>query len=128
MFVNSLSIQGLLNHKERLPRDLKSGLVYSFECDACSATYIGQSMRSLRTRVYEHFGKSVRTEQWLTRPAQSAIRDHIELCGSSRSIDNFKCIRTFKCNVLRRIYESLEIYDKKPSLNQDGSSCPLFCV
>ena len=120
LFVNNVTIQGILNHKERLPKDLNSGLVYSYSCDACGATYIGQTKRCLRTRVGDHFGISVRTGVLLAKPTQSAIRDHVELCGSSRSVNNFKCI------VLLKIYESLEISSKKPSLNQDGSSYSLL--
>ena len=51
VFVNNATIHGFLNHKERLPKDLISGLVYSYLCDACGATYIGCSKRCLRTRV-----------------------------------------------------------------------------
>ena len=128
LFVNTASIQGLLNHKERLPKELTSGLVYSFLCDACGATYIGQSKRCLRTRVADHFGMSARTGSLLARPTQSAIRDHVDSCGSSRSVNNFKCIRSFNNTVLLKIFESLEISLKKPSLNQDGSSYPLLLV
>ena len=67
IFVNKTTIQGLLNHKERLPKDLLSGLVYSYLCDACGATYVGQTKRCLRTRVGEHFGRSTRTGNLLAR-------------------------------------------------------------
>ena len=128
VFVNNCTIQGILNHKEKLPKDLVSGLVYSYLCDACGATYIGQSKRCLRTRVGDHFGVSVRTGSLLARPTQSAIRDHTEVCHSSRSVNNFKVLRSFNNSVLLKIYESLEIYIKNPSLNQDGSSYPLLLV
>ena len=126
IFVNNSSIQGILSHKEKLPSDLTSGLVYTYLCDACGATYIGQSKRCLRTRVADHYGVSVRTGNLLARPTQSAIRDHTEICSSSRSVNNFKCLRTFNDTMLLKIYESLEIVFRKPSLNQDGSSYPLL--
>ena len=128
IFVNNTTIQGLLNHKERLPGDLLSGLVYTYSCDACGATYIGQTKRCLRTRIGEHFGRSTRTGYLLARPSPSAVRDHIEICGSRRSVDDFKCVRSFSNEILCTIYESLEILYKKPSLNQDGSSFPLLLI
>ena len=125
LFVNNNTIHGILNHKERLPKELVSGLVYSYLCDACGATYIGCSKRCLRTRAGEHFGISARTGNLLARPTRSVIRDHIEICGSSRSVENFKVLRTYNNNILLKIYESLEISVKKPCLNQDESSYPL---
>ena len=125
LFVNNTSIHGFLSHKERLQTDLVSGLVYSYLCDVCGATYVGQTKRCLRTRISDHFGRSARTGSLLARPSQSAIRDHVEVCGSSRSVTNFKVLRTFSDNTLLRIYESLEIVKSAPSLNQDGSSYPL---
>ena len=128
IFVNNNNIQGLLNHKERLPGDLLSGLVYSYLCDACGATYVGQTKRCLKTRIGEHFGRSTRTGYLLARPSPSAIRDHIEICGSKRSENDFKCVRSFGDDALRTIYESLVNSYKKPSLNQDGSSFPLVLI
>ena len=128
LFVNNATIQGILNHKERLPKDLISGLVYSYLCDACGATYIGCSKRCLRTRIGEHFGISARTGSLLARPAQSVVRDHVEICGSSRSADNFKVLRTFGNHILLKIYESLEISINNPCLNQDESSYPLLMI
>ena len=41
-FINNFTIQGLLKHKERLPDDLSSGIVYLYECGTCGATYSTQ--------------------------------------------------------------------------------------
>ena len=128
LFVNNTTFQGLLNHKERLPNALCSSLVYSFKCGACGATYIGQTKKALKTRAAEHFGVSSRTGTLLVRAPQSAIRNHIEVCGSGRTMESFQKIRTFNNSLLLRIYESIEIHFKKPTLNQDNSSYPLFLV
>ena len=108
-----------MNHKEKLPTGLISGLVYHYKCDACSATYIGQTKKCLKTRVGEHFGVSPRTDNLLVRTPQSTIRDHIEMCGSSKSIDNFSFLSTFNNSVLLRVSESLEVSTRKPELNLD---------
>ena len=95
-------------------------------CDACGATYIGQTQKALQTRVGEHFGVSPRTGVLLVRPTQSVIREHLEACSGVRSIKDFKKVRSFSDPSLLRIYGSLEIYYQKPSLNQDDSSVQLF--
>ena len=90
VFTNNLAIHGLLNHKEKLPRDLCASFVYLFQCDACSATYVGHTKKSFKTQAYEHLGRSSRTDDLLARPPQYIIRQHLEVCGSGRSVDNFK--------------------------------------
>ena len=126
--MNNLTIQGLTSHKEKLPVGLSSGIVYLFQCGACSATYIGHSKKCLLTRAHEHLGRSSRTGSLLVRPPQSSIRDHLERCGLGGSIENFKVLGSFNNQILLRILESLEIYFRKPSLNIDGSSFPLQIV
>ena len=128
LFVNKGTIQGLLNHKEKLPVALSSGLVYSYGCGACGATYIGQTKKSLRTRAAEHFGISSRTGALLVRAPQSAVRDHILECGSGRSLEDFKKVRSFNNPILLKIYESLDIHFKKPILNRENSSHPLLLI
>ena len=125
VFVNNNTIQGLLSHKERLPDELCSGLVYFYKCGACGATYIGQTKKALKTRAAEHFGRSARTGSLLVRAPCSSIRDHIYVCGSGMSLDCFKKVRSFNNNVLMRIYESIEIHFRKPTLNQNSSFLPL---
>ena len=128
LFLNNYTIQGLLKHKDTLPDALSSGLVYKYESGACGSTYIGQTQKALRTRVGDHLGVSSRTGCLLARPTQSAVRNHLEICSGTRSIEEFKKVRCFNDILLQRIYESLEIHFKKPILNQDGSSVHLFLL
>ena len=128
LFVNNFTVKSLLSHKEKLPSDLCSGLVYLYECDVCGATYLGQSKRGLRTRASEHLGVSSRTGNPLVNPAQSKVRDHIEICGSRRTVSSFRVLRSLQCALSLRIYESLEIHFRKPSLNLEGSSHPLTLI
>ena len=125
VFFYSMTIQGLTNHKDKLPTGLISGLVYHYQCDACSATYIGQTKKCLKSRVGEHLGVSSRTDSLLVRPPNSSIRDHIEVCGSGRSHDCFSSLGSYSNQILLRISESLEIFIQKPNLNIEGSS---YCL
>ena len=128
VFFNSLTIKQLLNHKERLPDGLRSGVCYNFTCSACSATYVGSSTRCLRTRADEHFGRSSRTGNLLARPVPSKVREHIFSCNSSFSLSNFRILRSFSETVLLRIAEAVEIHDKQPTINSDSSSFPLLLL
>ena len=125
VFFNSFTTKSLLNHKERLPDDLCSGVCYLFTCCTCSATYVGSSVRCLRTRAGEHFGRSTRTGSLLAKPTQSRIRDHIFTCGSGFNFNDFKILSSYNDTSLLRIAESIEILYRKPILNTDESSFPL---
>ena len=128
VFFNPFSIKGLLNHKEKLPAALCSGIIYDFTCSACSATYIGSSMKCLKSRANEHFGRSSRTGNLLVRPLQSKVREHIFNCNSTFNLEDFKVLSSFGENTVLRIAESLEIAIKKPSINSDTSSFPLHLI
>ena len=128
VFFNNFSIKGLLNHKEKLPDGLCSGVCYNYTCGACSATYIGSTIKCLKTRADEHFGRSSRTGNLLARPLQSKVREHIFNCNSVLSLDDFKILSSFNDHVQLRIAESLEIHFRKPSINGDSSSFPLLLV
>ncbi|KYQ46149.1 Histone-lysine N-methyltransferase SETMAR [Trachymyrmex zeteki] len=41
-------------HKDPLPRDKKSNVVYKIFCKSCDASYVGQTCRQLKSRIMEH--------------------------------------------------------------------------
>ncbi|KYM96667.1 hypothetical protein ALC62_12663, partial [Cyphomyrmex costatus] len=41
-------------HKDPLPREKKSGVVYKISCKNCDASYVGQTCRQLKSRIAEH--------------------------------------------------------------------------
>ena len=128
VFSNTFTIKGVVNHKEKLPDGLCSGICYIFRCGACGATYIGSTIKCLRTRANEHLGRSSRTGSLLVKPLQSKVRDHIFTCESRVDQNNFKVLNSFNQQTVLRIAESLEIHFRQPNLNGDGSSFPLLLV
>ena len=107
---------------------LESGIVYLFKCGDCNATYIGSSVRTLKSRASEHFGLSSRTGNMLARPMASSIRDHLFSCGSGMDFNSFSILDKHKDMLTLRISETIEIASRKPILNADGSSVPLFLL
>ena len=128
VFYNNFRIQRLTRHKEKLPSTLESGIVYLYECGDCSATYIGSSVRALKSRASEHFAISSRTGNMLVRPMASSIRDHITSCGSGRDFNFFSILDKHRDMLTLRISETIEILNRKPTLNVDGTSYPLFLI
>ena len=128
IFCNTFTIKSCTKHKEKLPMTLESGIVYLFSCGDCNATYVGSSVKSLKTRVSEHFAVSSRTGNRLAQPAPSRIRDHIETCGYNRSFENFKILDIHGDNILLRMSETYEIKHRKPNLNSEESAFPMLLV
>ena len=64
-----------LSKKDKIPDLERNDLVYEFSCPGCSATYIGKTVRNLRT--------------WLTEHAKlntSAVSEHLTTCEHGRHI------------------------------------------
>ena len=118
-----------------LPCKLREGLsllmrrlVYSFTCRCCSATYMGQTVRHLHTRVSEHLGVSPLTGSKSSNPTMSSILSHLDSTGHSASLNDFKIISCCSSPDELLIRESLLINKLKPSLNLQGSSVPLLLL
>ena len=125
VFRSSTRISSFFPFKDKVPKFLRSGVVYSFKCRCCSASYVGQTTRHLHTRISEHLGISPITGKPSSSPAMSSIFSHINSSGHSASFDDFKIISSSSDSYELMIHESLLISKLKPSLNVQGSSIPL---
>ena len=54
VFRSSTRISSFFSFGDKVPKLLRSGVVYLFKCRCCSASYVGQTTRHLHTRVSEH--------------------------------------------------------------------------
>ena len=64
-----------LSKKDKIPDSERNNLVYEFSCPGCSATYIGKTVRNLRTRLSEH-----------AKLNTSAVSEHLTTCEHARHI------------------------------------------
>ena len=58
---NTRTIGSLFKFKDTLPKESRSCVIYKYVCSQCEATYVGSTIRTLHTRMSEHFGVSPRT-------------------------------------------------------------------
>ena len=54
---NSFKVKSYFSHKNPIPNDLKSFLVYKFTCASCSSSYIDENCGHFKTRIKEHIKK-----------------------------------------------------------------------
>ena len=128
IFVNPLTTGSIFSYKDRLPKASRSSVVYQYSCSRCESTYVGSTLRTLKTRVSEHAGRSVRTGNMLNSPPFSSVRLHAEECDSIVSISDFKILDYSKNSSDLRILEAMYISKIKPKLNETVQSHPIYIV
>ena len=125
---NKLTIGSFFRFKDKIPAELCHSVVYKFRCAQCASEYVGSTIRPLYVRVAEHSGRSPRTNNLVSQPKISAIRDHAIRLAHSLSIDNFTILGSNPSEYNLRILESIFIYKSKPKLNNTQSAVPLVIV
>ena len=123
VFRSPTRISSFFLFKDKVPKFLKSGVVYLFKCRCCSASYVGQTTRHLHIRVSEHLGISPITEKPSSSPPMSSIFSHLKTTGHTANFDEILSSYSNDCELT--IHESLLISNLKPTLNVQDNSIPL---
>ena len=107
--VNTTIKQLLMKPKDQDPKEMKSGIIYSFQCTiiACDEEYIGETARTLGERHKEH----------LKQPFP--IHVHIQQTGHTIEDNSFNIIGKEDQGQARTIKESIYIRVNNPNLNQN---------
>ena len=126
IFSSSCRLKTFFHFKDRIPKYLRSGLVYKFKCAGCIATYYGKTKRHFKVRACEHLGISPLTGKRVSSVFQStAIKDHLLFCQHSPSLDDFSILCSESNDFKLTLMESILISRDKPSLNRTIQSMPL---
>ena len=89
------------NNKSKLRDDQKSG-VYKLECGSCDKVYIGQTGRTFRRRMYEHF------RSYLNQDGESNYANH--LIDYNHVFNNkYKILHQENKGMILNLLETLEI-------------------
>ena len=73
-----------IRFRDRIHKELTSGVVYIFQCGLCKESYHGECVRHLNVRIGEHIGISPLTKKKV-KPKGSAVTDRLLLCNYSPS-------------------------------------------
>ena len=114
--VKSGSWKWALQHslKDSMKLEDHRNAVYQLTCADCPKTYIGETKRTIRTRVKEHCA-SARNNH----PELSAIAEHALLCDHKVSWQAPKILCHEKGTVSRRVQEALWLAVTKDTVNRD---------
>ena len=111
----------LVHPKDKIPEDMKTGVVYQIQCGTCKKTYIGQTGRTLKHRVKEHKRALISHNANFSAGAEHTMRENHEITwDEARVIDgNDKWIQ--RCHL-----EGWYMYIKlmKSAMNRDEGFLP----
>ena len=124
MFTNKTILGNKFHFKDRISRDLTSGVVYKFQFGLCYEPYCDEWVKHLNIRVGEHIGISRLTAKQIKRK-NSSVADHLTFCNHSRPYGDFKNLTLENKMFLLGVKGSLLIMRDKPSLNRNITSTPL---
>ena len=77
----SFKIGSVFSTKDMIPEDLKSNVVYKFNCARCNSCYIGETTRHISTRIKEH----------LKTDKASHVYKHLNSNSECKEVCNVTC-------------------------------------
>ena len=101
-------------------------LCYKLQCSSSNATYYGKTKRHFKVRVSEHMGVSARTGKNIKSTKNSAVRDHMLVCNSIVSFDDFSVLANETNDFRIKLQESILIHRDGSQLNKTSESAPLM--
>ena len=101
----------LVHSKDPAPTLSKCGVIYKIPCKGCDEFYIGETGRSLGTRLKEHRSK---------RDNPTAVAEHCAQRLHSISEEGISVVAREDNWWRRKIRESIEIRTQRPGINRDA--------
>jgi hypothetical protein len=117
IFVNNFTVRSLFPYKDRVPKFIRSHVIYRVSC-ACSSSYIGLTKRQLRIRLCEHKTAS-------SGVRFSSISEHCTQTKHDIAWDDVEVLASDPIDSNLYYLESLLISKFKPTLNNRQSSVTL---
>ena len=99
MFKSQNKLAKAFRFKDRIPKELTSGVVYKIQCELCNESYYGECVKHLNVRIGEHIVISPLAKKKV-KPKGNAVSDHLLLCNHSPSLKNFSVLK-------KKTYEEL---------------------
>ena len=120
-------IKNYFKIKDPIPTNLKSKVIYKWQCRSCDVSYVGRTVRSTWMRWHQHLGRSFRTGNYLTRPDYSAIREHGENTGHPLALEDFSVLAMAQSVMDLEILEGIYSSQLRPSLARNVAQTSLLC-
>ena len=111
--------------KNKTSKEICSVLCDKFQC-SYNATYYGKTKRHFKVCVSEHMGVSACTGKNIKSTKNSAVLDHILVCNSIVSFEDFSVLSNGTNDFRIKLQEILLIHRDGLQLNKTSESAPLM--
>jgi hypothetical protein len=115
LFRPTLRLSNFFMLKDKILDALRSCVVYSFKCRCCSASYVGQMVSLLHTRVSKHLDISALTGKTSSSPQLRSIFSHLSHSGHTASLDDFKILSSCFSVPLQMNFSSVKVFSAQSS-------------
>ena len=108
----SNKISSFFSTKDKMPSELRAGVIYKFQCAGCNACYVGETTRHYDTRVHEHLNK---------KSQPSSVFQHLEANANCRAASDKKCFQIIDADTSSfrlKVKEAIHNEWLKPSINK----------
>ncbi len=113
--------QMLVYPKDKNKKEQQCGIVYEITCEDCKEKYVGETARTLGTRLKEH----TTTKGQVTSATAEPMKDS----GHRIKMDNVKVIGRENNNHRGKIKEAIQIYKRHPALKRNqGMEIPAITL
>ena len=114
MFKNKTRLGNKFHFKDRIPKDLTSGVVCKFQCVLCRESYHNKCVRHLNVRIGKDIGISPLTKKQV-KLRNSPAADQLLFRNQSAFYDDFSILTCEKKTFLPELKENLLIMRDQPS-------------
>ena len=104
IFQSGRSLSDFFSFKDRIPKLMRSRIIYKYSCQYCRALYFGQMSRHFHTRISEHMGISPLTGKKLATNSYSSVLAHSRQSLHYISPDDFTIISSCRSNSNFELY------------------------
>ena len=108
-----------MHPKDPVPSDMKANVVYNIPCQVCPKSYIGQTSRTLKTRLGEHKA-AVKKAQCET----SAVAEHVWKKQHQMDWGNVTVI-THESNQQKQCFLESWYIQRNRTMNRECGTLPL---
>ena len=112
MFKNKTRLGNNFKFRDRIPKDLTSGVAYKLHCGLCNDSYHRECVRHLNVGIGNRIGISPLTKKQV-RPKNNSVADLLLFCNHSTSYGDFSGLTRENKKLLQELEESLLIERSK---------------
>ena len=121
MFKNKIRLGHNFLFKDRIPKDLTSGVVYNFQCGLCNKSHYGERVKHLNVRNAKRIDITPLTKRQV-KPKESSIASQLLFCNHWASYVSLSILTHYNKKFSQDLKENLLILRDQSFVNKNITS------